>query len=189
MDTMEVVYLICFFVGFGFAVLSGLLSGVFSGGAEAHVDAGGAHVDAGGGGTDGSVHFSPLSPVTLATFIASFGGAGIIFKKVAGLPALAHVPLATLSAFAVAGVVFLLFYKLFSITQASSGAREGEVIGMPAEVTVPIPNHGVGEIAYTVAGLRQTAPARTEDGKEVPARVTVTIVQQAGNVYVVRKAT
>lgn len=189
MDTIELVYLICFFVGFGFAVVSGLLSGVFSGGAEAHVDAGGA--DVGGadaaGPTDGAVHFSPLSPVTLSTFIATFGGAGVIFKKVLGWPLPLHLPLSIAAAFGVATLVFLLFYKLFSITQASSTARAGEMVGLEAEVTVPIPNHGLGEISYTVAGLRQTSPARTADGKELPARITVKIVEQAGNTFVVRK--
>jgi membrane protein implicated in regulation of membrane protease activity len=182
-DTIEFVYLVCFFLGLGFAVISGLLSGVFSGGAEAHVDAGGAH----GGVADGSVHFSPLSPVTLATFIASFGGAGIIFKKVLGWPAAAHLPLAAVSAFAVAGVVFWLFYKMVSSTQASSTAREGEAIGLEAEITVPIPPDGVGQIAYTVAGLRQTGMAKTADGKELPAALTVKITKQIGDTYVVEK--
>jgi len=39
-----------------------------------------------------------------------------------------------------------------------------------------------------VRGTRFTNPARTVDGKELPAHVTVKIVKQAGNTYYVQKA-
>jgi membrane protein implicated in regulation of membrane protease activity len=197
MEIVEIVYLVCFFLGLGFAIISGLLSGVFSGGAEAHVDlgaggdvgGGAGHGDAAHGGSmDGTVHFSPMSPVVLAMFIATFGGAGIIFKKVLALPLAAHIPLALVSALGVAAAVFTIFYKVFAITQSSSEARSAEVIGMEAEVTVSIPNGGLGEIAYTIAGSRYTNPARTGDGKELPAHAMVKIVKLVGNTYVVQKA-
>ncbi len=182
-------------MGLGFAILSGLLSGVFSGGAEAHVDVGGVHVDAGGhgdaghgGSMDGTVHFSPLSPVVLAMFIATFGGSGIIFKKVLALPTAAHIPLALVSALGVAAAVFYLFYKIFAVSQSSSEAHVTEVVGMEAEVTVPIPNGGLGEVAYTVSGSRYTNPARTADGKELPAHAMVKVVKLVGNTYIVQKS-
>ena len=49
MTGLEIAYLICFFLGLGFAVISALLSGVFAGG-DAHVDGSGApdvHLDHG----------------------------------------------------------------------------------------------------------------------------------------------
>jgi membrane protein implicated in regulation of membrane protease activity len=193
MEAIEIVYLVSFFLGLAFAILSALFSGVLSGGADAHVDVGGAHVDAGGGhvdasgGHEGSVHFSPLSPVTIAMFLASFGGAGILLKKMLHLPVIAHVPLAALSGFAVAGLLMYVFHKIFSVTGASSEARESEVIGGEAEVSVPIPNHGLGEISYTTAGTRFTNPARTVDGKELPAHVKVKVVQKLGTVFVVQR--
>ncbi len=193
-DVLTIIYLVCFFLGLGFAVISGLLSGVFSGGAEGHIDAGGVHGaghghgGAGHGGPDGAVHFSPLSPVVLSMFIATFGGAGIVFKNVLEWPAVLHIPLAAIAAVAVAAVVFYLFWKLFSMTQSSSESRAAELVGLEAEVTVPIPHEGLGEIAYTVAGTRYTNPARTADGKELPAHSAVRIVKLVGNTYVVQKA-
>lgn len=198
MEIVEIVYLVCFFLGLGFAIISGLLSGVFSGGAEAHVDVGGGgDVDVGGGhagaeghggSMDGTVHFSPMSPVVLSMFIATFGGAGIVFKKALSLPLAAHVPLALASALGVAGAVFYVFYKIFAATQSSSEARAADVIGMEAEVTVPIPHQGLGEIAYRIAGARYTNPARTADGKELPAHAQVRIVRFVGNTYIVQKS-
>ncbi len=188
MEWIEVVYLVCFFLGLGFAIISGLLSGVFSGGADAHVDVGGGDVDgAHAGAMDGTVHFSPMSPVVLSMFVATFGGAGIIFKKVLDLPLGAHIPLALVSALGVAGAVFYLFYKIFEASQSSSEARASEVIGKVAEVTVPIPHEGLGEIAYTIAGSRYTNPARTADGKELPTHTPVRVIRIVGNTYIVQK--
>lgn len=188
MDFLQIVYLICFFIGLGFAIISGLLSGVFSGGGEVDVD-----VDMDGGadgadvGHDGSVHFSPLSPVTLAMFIASFGGAGIIFHKVLHWPVYAHLPLAAVSGVVMAALVFYLFYKIFSVTQGSSHSQAAAIVGREAEITVAIPNNGLGEVAYTLGGSRYTAPARTVDGKELPAHLQVRVVKLVGSTYVVEK--
>lgn len=188
MDILEFVYFVCFFLGLGFAVLSGLLSGVFTGHAEAHFGPG--HVD-GGGALDGThsagdVQYSPLSPVTIAMFIATFGGVGILLKKM-GTPAIVHIPAAALAALVVGGLVSILFYKIMVATQASSHARSNEAVGTDAEVTIPIPNQGLGEVAYTLRGSRYTNPARTEDGKELPAHAVVKIVKQVGTTFVVQK--
>jgi len=93
-----------------------------------------------------------------------------------------------LSGIVVGGAVSYAFYRIMQATQASSHARAGEEIGLEAEVTVSIPNGGMGEIAYVVRGSRFTNPARTIDGKELPARVMVKIVKQSGNTYIVQKA-
>jgi len=194
-DVLEFIYLVCFFLGLGFAILSALLAGVFGGHAGPHVDAGGVHVDLGAShtdgthapATDGSVHFSPLSPVSIALFITTFGGIGLLLKKL-GFPSLVQLPAGMISGLIVGGAVSYGFFRIMLATQASSHARAGEEIGIEAEITVPIPNDGLGEIAYVVRGTRFTNPARTLDGKELPARVMVKIVKQAGNTYIVQKA-
>jgi hypothetical protein len=193
-DTLEFIYLVCFFLGLGFAVLSALMAGVFGGHAGPHVDVGGAEVDLGGihtngthvGPTDGSVHFSPLSPVSIALFVTTFGGIGLLLKKF-GTPTVVQLPIAAVSGIVVGGLVSYAFYKIMQATQGSSHPRTGEEIGIEAEVTVPIPNDGVGEIAYVVRGTRFTNQARTVDGKELPAHVVVKIVKQVGTTYHVQK--
>ncbi len=188
MDVIELIYYVCFFLGFGFAVVSGLLSGLFTGGLEPHVDAGGVHGGhAGPGGHDGTVHFSPLSPVVLAMFIASFGGTGLILMKYVHWPIAYHLPVSAVSGLAVGALVFAFFAKIFSLTQGSSESHAEEMIGQEAEVTVPIPHEGLGEIAYTSRGSRYTNPAKTADGKELPAHTPVKIVKLVGTTYVVEK--
>jgi len=194
-DTLEIIYLICFFLGLGFAVLSALLSGLLGGHAGPHVDVGGAHVDLGGihtdasahaGPVEGSVHFSPLSPVSVAMFVTTFGGVGLLLKKL-GYPAIVHIPAAAFSGIVMGGLIAYVFYKIQKVTQASSHPRTGEEIGIEAEITVPIPNNGLGEIAYVLRGTRFTNPARTVDGKELPASLAVKIVKQVDNIYHVQK--
>jgi membrane protein implicated in regulation of membrane protease activity len=188
---IELVYWVCFFLGFGFAVVSGLLAGVFSGGGHAgigHLDGG--HGDYGGHGAghgDGSVRFSPFSPVVLAMFIASFGGTGLIFMKILLWPLAFHLPISAISGVAIAAAVFVFFQKIFSVTQSSSESIAGELVGHEAEVTVPIPHRGLGEIAYTVGETRYTNPAQTADGKELPAQTLVKIVKLSGTTFVVQK--
>jgi len=194
-DVMEFIYLVSFFLGLGFAVLSALLSGLFTGHLDAHVDAGGLHggpMHSDGGGlhtsaTDGPVHYSPLSPVTIAMFISTFGGTGILLKRFANPMIWFHLPLAALSAFVVAGIVSYIFYKILATTQSTSQGRAEEAVGLEAEVTVSIPNGGLGEIAYTVRGTRLTNHAQSVDGKELPAHLTVKIVKQVGTTYIVEK--
>jgi len=194
-DVLEFVYYVCFFLGLGFAVLSALLSGVLGGHMGPHIDMGGAHVDMGGihtdgthvGPTEGAVHYTPLSPVSIALFFTTFGGVGLLLKKM-GQPALIQIPAAAFSGMVVGGLVAYGFFKIMQATQASSHARAGEEIGLEAEVTIPIPNGGLGEIAYVVRGTRFNNPARSVDGKELPAHIAVKIVEKTGNTYVVQKA-
>lgn len=191
LDVLEFVYLVSFFLGLGFAVLCALLSGVFSGGADAHVDGGGVHTDGGHlatGATDGPVHYSPMSPVTIAMFIATFGGTGIILKRFVNPSYWFHLPVAAVAAFVVAGIVSYIFYKILSSTQSSSHPRADEAVGVEAEVTIAIPNDGIGQIAFNLRGSRLTNPAQSADGKELPARVIVKIVRQVGNTYIVEKS-
>jgi len=49
----------------------------------------------------------------------------------------------------------------------------------------PIPENGVGEIAYTVGGTRYTAPARTENGSPVAGGKLVKITRVVGTQFYV----
>jgi len=188
-DVLEFVYLVCFFLGLGFALLSGLLAGVFTGHAGAHIDSA-PQMDGGGAlegaHSAGNVHYSPLSPVTIAMFISTFGGVGILLKN-AGFPLYVHVPVAAFSGILVGGLVSYAFYRIMLATQASSHARASEAIGTEAEVTIPIPHVGLGEVAYVLRGTRYTNPARTVDGKELPINTAVKIVNQVGSTFIVQK--
>jgi membrane protein implicated in regulation of membrane protease activity len=216
MDLASTVYLICFLVGLGFAVISAFLSGVFGhfhigaghdvnvGGHD--VDVGGHDVDVGGHNVDIGDHhldvgdhgdsatqngsntqFSPVSPITIATFITSFGGVGLIMKEALRAPLFLSLPVASGSGFVVAGIIFYFFYKIFQVTQASSEPTMESVLDIEAEVITPIPANGVGEISYVVKGSRFTAPARAEEQEAIAKHTMVRITKVVGNIFYVRE--
>ena len=186
---VEMIFLVSFFLGLGFAVLSLVLSSVFHGGGH---DAGGdvhAHlsdgstVDSGGG-----VHFPLLSPVTLSTFVATFGGTGIILMKLKpawGWPV--HVPGSLVAAAAVTLLVAFAFYKLFGNAESSSAPREHDLLGLEAEVTVTVPKEGAGQIRYLSHGSFFTGIARSEDKIEIRQGDKVRILRCVSGVCYVQK--
>ncbi len=205
MDPASAVYLILFLIGLGFAIVSFILSGLGHFGTDHHVDGhhvdiGGHHIDAGGHSIDlghhdvghhdsshAGAHLSPVSPITIAMFITSFGGIGFILQQLPGRSLLFSLPLALASGFVIAGAAFYLLYRIFSATQASSNYTRESVLDLEAEVITPIPADGVGEIAYIAKGSRFSAPARSEDQGEIPKHAIVRMTQVAGNIFYVRE--
>ena len=60
-----------------------------------------------------------------------------------------------------------------------------DIIGVVGEVITPIPEKGVGEIAYVQKGARYSAPAREQSGAPVPGGAAVKIVRVAGSQFYV----
>jgi membrane protein implicated in regulation of membrane protease activity len=187
------IYLICFGVGLLFALISAFLADVF-GGHEAP-----GHVGHPGGGADGHAEagfgthdmpgFSALSPTTIGAFVTAFGGFGMVFCKVDATSApWISAPLSAVGGLAIAAVVLALFRSVFRKTQASSESRVVQLVGLAASIISPIPENGVGEIAYVDRGTRYTAPARTESGASVPAGATVRITRVVGSQFYVQPA-
>lgn len=189
------IYLICFGVGLLFTLISAFTSHVF-GGHDGHVDLGHAdaagahgHVEAGGEPLSDMPGFSALSPTTIASFLTAFGGFGMIFSRIEATnnPWLS-IPLSVLGGFAVAALVFMLFRAVFRRTQSSSEAKVATLAGTPATIITPIPEHGVGEIAYVQSGTRYNAPARSEGGAPISNGQTVKITRVVGTQFYVTTA-
>lgn len=183
------IYLICFGVGLLFTILSAFMADVF-GGHDVHAGEGGAagHAEA-GVNTHDMPGFSPISPTTIASFVTAFGGFGMIFSKfeLTQSPWISA-PLAVLGGFAIAAAVLWLFRAVFSKTQSSSESRVATLVGLGATIITPIPQNGVGEIAYVQSGSRYTAPARTESGGAVPNGKVVKITRIVGTQFYVTVA-
>ena len=179
-------YLICFGVGLLFTLVSACFAHDFGGGHDgpAHLDAG--HASEPGIGSHDMPGFSPLSPTTIATFVTSFGGLGMIFHRLdaTSSPWLSLL-IATVGGFIVAALLFYVFRAVFRATQSSSESQVGRLIGASGTIITPIPAGGVGEIAYVQGGSRYTAPARTEDGRAVSSGATVYIVRVTGTQFYV----
>jgi membrane protein implicated in regulation of membrane protease activity len=181
------IYLFCLVVGLVFTLVS-VTVGHFFGGHGDHVGGSGGHAEAGADSSD-MPGISIFSPTIIASFITAFGAFGLIFsefeptKKV-----IISAPLSLISALAVAGVLFVFLRSVFSHTQSSSESHIARLAGTAASVVSPIPENGVGEIAYVVSDTRYTAPARSENGAAIANGKLVTITRVVGTQFYVKSA-
>lgn len=178
------IYLFCLGAGLLFTVISAISGHIFGGGHEAAVGSGG-HAEVGADATDGA-GVSAFSPTVIATFITAFGGFGVIFSKIPATSSpLFSAPLAIVAGLAIAGAVLAVMRQLFDRTQSSSESKVASLGGVTATVISPIPENGVGEIAYVQAGTRYTAPARSETGGAVASGRLVKISRVVGSQFYV----
>ncbi len=139
-----------------------------------------------GGHSPDLANFNPFSLVSISSFLAAFGGGGIL-STINGA-GLAISILAALAAGTVMAVVFWLVVGkwLFSL-QGTSQARDTDMLGMEAEVITPLAHDKTGEIAYNLRGTRFTSPARLNSEGEVGRNEKVRIRMKKDNtVYVER---
>ena len=186
-------YLACLFLGLFYGVFAGLFAlvgGHITGGVAGdhtpgHTPAEVSQMGHEPGTVDSGLHMTPLNPVVVSIFLVSFGGTGLATMQLFGWD-LGSLGVAAPSGFVMAAVTFAIFEKIFSITQGSSEPGPQEMIGKEAEVITPIPENGLGEIAYTRRGSRFTAPARCETGVPVAKQTVVTVTRMVGHTYYVK---
>jgi len=182
--TAYTIYLFCLTVGLVFTVVS-MVAGHFVGGHGDHVGGSGGHAEAGADNSD-MPGISIFSPTVIAAFITAFGGFGLIFSAFpATKPVALSATLSVVSAVAVAGMLYLFLHSVFSHTQSSSESHIAQLPGTEASIVSPIPENGVGEIAYVVGGTRYTAPARAESGCAIPTGKLVKITRVVGTQFYV----
>ena len=180
------IYAICLVVGLTFTLIS-VLAGHFFGHGD-HVAGSGGHAEAGGDSSD-APGISIFSPTIMASFVTAFGGFGLIFTQFERTrSAVISAPFSLLGGVAVAGLLLVFFRYVFGHTQSSSESRVAKLVGVTANIITPIPEKGVGEIAYVVGDTRYTAPARAENGTSVTAGATVKITRIVGNQFYVTAA-
>ena len=178
-----IVYGICLVVGLTFTLIS-VLAGHFFGSGD-HVAGSGGHVEAGADASD-APGISIFSPTILASFVTAFGAFGLIFTQ---FPATSRVfisaPLSLGGGLVIAGGLLVFFRSVFRHTQSSSESHVAQLVGATANVITPIPENGVGEIAYVVGGTRYSAPARAENNAAVANGQTVKITRIVGTQFYV----
>jgi membrane-bound ClpP family serine protease len=185
---MEIqIYIICLGVGLLFTLASAIFGHFLGGGHDTHVGSGG-HAEVGMSSHD-MPGMSAFSPTIIASFVTAFGGLGLIFHEIpATSSAWASALLAAVGAFVIAYTLLFLLRLMFRSTQGSSESKTAEVIGMVGHVITPIPEQGVGEIAYVQGGSRYTAPAREEKGMAVANGQAVKITRIIGSQFYVAPA-
>lgn len=200
--TLNCVYFILFGVGVGYALIAAILGGL------SHVDVPGVDVDIPGvdlhpGEPDlhlelpfahdvshdvdhPEVGLSPLSPITIASFITAFGGVGLITNNLTTLSPIVGLMISAISGVALSGFIFLVYTRVLMEAQGSSQVESGELIGITAEVITPIPPGKIGEVVIVVRGARIRHAARSFDEQAIPRGTLVEVVEEAGSVVIVK---
>jgi membrane protein implicated in regulation of membrane protease activity len=206
-DTLNCVYFALFFVGVGYAifiVITGGLSHIDM--PDVHVDV--PHIDLPGdvdipganidiGGPDLPIHgidapdvqVSPLSPITIASFITTFGGIGVLSTQFFSVDPRLSLVFATVGGLIVSGLMFLFYSQVLIRSQGSSEVRQSELIGLEAEVTVPIGERSPGQVSYETKAGRMSSMARSVDGRAISRGQFVQIVRFVGSQVIVRPIT
>src|SRR4051794_3942394 len=110
-------YVICFGVGLVFTIVSAFMADVFGGHDVGGHEGAGGHAEAGLGAND-MPGFSALSPTTIASFVTSFGGFGMVLSKFEKTSSpWISVPLSAVGGLIIAGLVLMLFRSVFRHTQ------------------------------------------------------------------------
>jgi hypothetical protein len=166
--------LLLFFQGVS-EVAGGLgdLFDIFGGGAD--IDFGGDHDFHGDG--------SGVSLLAVAAFISAFGAFGLGGMGF-GAGAGGSFIVAVLGGFMFGGLGQAFFMYILS-PSTSAHVTQSRLVGMVAEITTPIPEDGVGQIALVVAGSRMSYGARTADGQPLKRGTEVRIEKIIGSVATV----
>ena len=184
-------YLLCFFVGFIFSVLS------FLGGAtHLHLPArlhwpfhGGHH--AGGMAGRGTMHapggLSWFNAMTIMTFLAWFGGIGYLLTTHSRLVAIVALSIASLSGLTAASFVFKFMARIVKVSDMQMLDWDYRIEGTVGAISSPIREEGTGEMIFEQRGVRKSVAARSEDGKALPKGTEVAIARYENGIAYVKK--
>ena len=142
-------------------------------------------IEAGDGNLDHGDGPSLFSTRVIASFFTAFGVGGIVARYYH----LSH-PLAS-GVGIVSGVVMsslvYQFAKILYSQQASSEVRMGSLVGKTAEVTVGIPQGGMGQVTLEYGGERTTQIARSKDRGAIPPGTAVLVTALLGDSIIVER--
>ena len=126
---------------------------------------------------------SIFSARIMAAFLTAFGVGGVVGRYY-DLPHPAASGVGVVSGIVLSGIVYQ-FAKFLYSQQASSDVRMTDLVGRSAEVSVAIPDGGVGQIALSFRGERSEHIARSADGRPVFRGAEVVITGLRGDSVVV----
>ena len=197
-------YLVCFALGFAFSLLSFVLGGFHwhlphglgephvhviphtQLGHAGHVGHTGGHAAPAKGGSATSGHISPLNPVTLAAFLAWFGGTGYLLTRFSTVWFVMGIGIAALSGAVGAGIIFLFLTRVLMSKDENLDPEDFEMVGVLGRLSMPIRAGGTGEIIYSQAGTRRTCGARTEEGHAISKGSEVVVTRYDQGIAYVR---
>ena len=183
-------YLICFAVGFLFSVLSFIMGGfrwhlpfhfhLHGGGPIVH---GGAH---GPAHSSHHHHISPINPMTVAAFLAWFGGIGYLLTRYSSFELAAALGISSIAGLVAGTIVFVFLAKVLTSKEEALDPADFEMVGVLGRISVPVRANGTGELIYSQAGTRRVCGVRAEDGTAIAKDTEVVVTRYEKGIAYVR---
>ncbi|MCB9435834.1 MAG: hypothetical protein H6673_02440 [Anaerolineales bacterium] len=142
-----------------------------------HIDL---NLDADAGGHDGL----GVSVLAIAVFIAAFGAFGLASRGIFEAGVGASIIVAAIGGFLFGGVAQAFFIFILSPT-TSSLVSQSSLAGQVADVVIPIPAEGQGQIMVVAQGSRLTYSARSYNKQPITRGTEVRIEKIVGSVATV----
>jgi len=180
----EIFYLVCFVVGFAFTAisfLSGTLHVHLPGHGHFHFGHGAGHHGGQGRG------FGFFNPMSLAVFLAWFGGTGYLLVHLRHIFVLAGLAISTLAGLVGAGFVVAVATKYFIAHESNLDPMDFDMIGVLGKVSGTIRKQGTGEIIFEQEGARKACAARSEAQEEMRRGEEVVVTRFENGVAYVRR--
>ncbi|HZQ67509.1 MAG TPA: hypothetical protein VFA68_03230 [Terriglobales bacterium] len=178
-------YLVCFALGFTFSMVSFLAGGLHWHVHLPHVLDG--HIAHAPHATpNGGTQISPFNLVTLAAFLAWFGGIGYLLTRFSRMWFAMGLGIALLSGLGGASLIYLFLSRVLSSREENLDPADFDMVGVLGKLCVPIREGGTGEIIYSQAGTRRVCGARSEDGSAIAKGTEVVVTRYERGIAYVR---
>ncbi|MGB8954639.1 MAG: NfeD family protein [Tumebacillaceae bacterium] len=134
-----------------------------------------------------ALHLHALEPVTVVGGIAVFGGAGVLFSEYTSLTTVSVAILSALLAILMSLLVFFLYVRPMKNSENSTAFSMQDLSGRIAEVIVPIPSTGYGEVILRIGAGNTNQIAASFNREEIQAGTRVVVVEvKDDTLYVAR---
>ncbi|WP_127534739.1 protease [Paenibacillus kobensis] len=128
-----------------------------------------------------------LNMSALAGAVTAFGGAGLLLDRYSALGVVMVVLLALLAAVIAGILVFFIYIRPMDKSENSIAFSTALLVGMLAEVLVPIPAAGCGEVLLKVGAGVTNQIASSYDGQPIEGGSRVVVVEVQDGTLLVSK--
>jgi hypothetical protein len=190
-------YLICFTAGFLFSFFSFVMGGIHwhlpfhihfpsAGDHHFHVHGGAGHAGHGANGKSGTPA-SFVNPLTIAIFLAWFGGTGYLLTRYSSFMVASALTMSVVAGLIGASIVFLFLARVLTSPMEAMDPADFEMVGVLGRLSLPIREGGTGELIYSQAGTRRTCGARSEEGNAIAKGMEVVVTRYEKGIAYVRR--
>lgn len=124
---------------------------------------------------------------SIMIFLCWFGAAGYLLTRYGSFVAGVVLVLAGICGVVGGAIIFFFLTRFLMPHEHELTADETDVVGAVGRVSSPIRPAGTGEIVYEQLGAVMSAPARSEDGVEIPKQEEVFVVRYEKGIAYVRR--